>query len=283
MMRPMEIPVESPLFEIVTTTTGAISIKNNAVGEIMHNPVGPWLEANSLYIEQSQLGRRLQQMNAGEELVIFDVGLGAAANALAVLHCARECNKKIRLISFEKDLSLLRFALEHSEDFAHFSGFETAIGTLLLKGEWHSENIAWELRHGNFLELIDQENFKADFIYFDPYSPKMNKEMWGMECFKKIRERCAPDAVLYTYSRATPIRAALLASGFYVGSGVATGLKDETTQAALDINQLSMPLGKRWLERWNNSHTPLPFDCTTGEAAGVREKILGHGQFYESN
>ncbi len=76
-----------PLFEIVTTTLGVTSIRHKIVDEIMHNPVGPWAEANALYIEQSKLGQRLAA--PGEELILFDVGLGAAANALAALHCAK--------------------------------------------------------------------------------------------------------------------------------------------------------------------------------------------------
>ena len=46
-------------FEIVTTTAGAVSIRNIVVNEIMHNPVGPWREANDLYIKQSLFEERL--------------------------------------------------------------------------------------------------------------------------------------------------------------------------------------------------------------------------------
>ena len=114
-----------PLFEIVTTTAGAVSIRNKALNEIMHNPVGPWAEANSLYIDQSKLEDRLRETSE-EELVLFDVGLGAAANALAALHCAARIpgrSRVLKLISFERDLELLRFALQNSSKFAHFSGF----------------------------------------------------------------------------------------------------------------------------------------------------------------
>src|SRR5688572_17471064 len=97
-----------PLFEIVTTTAGAISIRNKQVNEIMHNPVGPWVEANALYIDQSHLRERL--IEAPEEFVIFDVGLGAAANSLAALACIKSLGPKsrpVRIVSFERELELL--------------------------------------------------------------------------------------------------------------------------------------------------------------------------------
>src|SRR4051812_12823188 len=116
--------MEHPLFEIVTTKTGAVSIRNKLVNEIMHNPVGPWIEANSLYINQSCLRERLSaSTDTDNEFVLFDVGLGAAANAVAVLSCARaligagKMARPIRIISFEKDLELLKFALSHVDKF----------------------------------------------------------------------------------------------------------------------------------------------------------------------
>ena len=99
--RVIEDSKPSGKFELVTTRMGALSIRDNVSREIMHNPVGPWLEANSLYIEQSRLQRRLGE-DLNSELVIFDVGLGAAANALAALHCARALavRRPLRLVSF---------------------------------------------------------------------------------------------------------------------------------------------------------------------------------------
>ena len=276
--------MEHPVFEIVRTTTGAISIRNKIVNEIMHNPVGPWLEANSLYIEQSKLKSQLTDGGA-EELVVFDVGLGAAANALATLHCAMEMPRKLRLISFEIDLELLRFALAHAEQFEHFKGFEESISQLLENGFWKTDKISWELREGDFLKLIDQEVYKPHLIYFDPYSPKKNRDMWSLATFSKIFSRSrSPDegaTVLYTYSQSTPIRAAMIAAGFFVGHGSATGLKDETTQASTQLKSLGLPFGAKWLSRWKNSRTPFPFGTPSEEEDKIRQRILSHPQFAE--
>lgn len=268
-----------PSFEIVTTTAGAISIRDNESKEIMHNPVGPWLEANTLYIAQSRLAEKLSETRT-DEVLVFDVGLGAAANALAALHCSRRLLKrKLHLISFEKNLELLKFALAHADQFSHFHACTDAITTLLTTGIFKEQNFCWELRHGDFLSLIESEKEKAQIIFYDPYSPRKNQEMWTTACFKKLIKRCRPDACLYTYSQATPIRSALLAAGFFVGEGVGIGLKETTTEAALTIENLRLPLDKRWLTRFQSSHTPYPLDCEPGQEKEIRDSILHHPQF----
>lgn len=273
-----------PLFEIVTTTAGAVSIRNKVVNEIMHNPVGPWAEANALYIEQSKLRDRLRRTGDvkidAEEFVLFDVGLGAAANALAVLACVHGLGdeaRPFRMISFEREMELLKFALEHSAEFAHFKGYEPALQTLLETGKWSAGQVHWELRQGDFLELIDAEPFKANMIYFDPYSPKVNQDMWGASTFRKLRAKARSaeegGASLYTYSQATRIRVAMMHAGFFVGYGSSTGLKAETTEASTDILKLKSPLGRPWKERWKKSHLRYPFDCAPENEASTDEFV----------
>lgn len=277
--------MDPPLFEIVLTSAGAVSIRNNVVNETMHNPVGPWAEANGLYIEPSRLADRLEAACERDvELVVFDVGLGAAANALAILHCARRFPMaRVRIVSFERDLDLLRFALAHAHHFEHFRGFEPAMREILERGAWTDGRVSWELRHGDFVELIEREPFRPHLIYFDPYSPKMNRDMWSTACFRKIRaisrESNDGGTLLCTYSQATPIRTALLAAGFFVGHGVGTGLKEETTQAATVLSDLDRPLDARWLVRWSRSDSPWPFDCEPQDEVGIRGLIEGHAQF----
>ena len=276
-----------PLFEIVTTTAGAVSIRNKQLNEIMHNPVGPWAEANALYVDQSKLSDRLSQ-TAIDELVVFDVGLGAAANALAALHCARNVHMRgegrpLRIVSFERELELLRFALKHADRFAHFAGFTTAIETLLEKGEWSGPKVAWELRHGDFRELIQTEKHRPHLIYFDPYSSKVNREMWSVDCFKSVRrvsrESAEGGTLLYTYSQATPVRVAILAGGFFLGRGPSTGPKEETTIAATVLSDLENPMGEAWYGRWERSHIQVPFECRPEDEAKIRDFVRSHPQF----
>src|SRR5277367_3631317 len=59
-------------------------IRDTDSGEVMHSVNDPAEEARSLYVEQSRLLERLES-GSEEPLVVWDVGLGAAANAMAAI------------------------------------------------------------------------------------------------------------------------------------------------------------------------------------------------------
>jgi tRNA U34 5-methylaminomethyl-2-thiouridine-forming methyltransferase MnmC len=276
--------LQHPLFEIVRTTTGVLSIRNKVVNEIMHNPVGPWIEANTLYIDQSNLKKFLSEAN-NSEFVVYDVGLGAAANSLAILACANslpESHRKLRIVSFEKDLELLRFALSYAEQFEHFHGYEAAIAELLKNKIWSSNAITWELREGDFVDLVRLEASKPHLIYFDPYSPRVNREMWSVQTFKHLQSRFRSleegGTRLYTYSQATPIRVAMIMAGFCVGRGQSTGLKKETTEAASHLQLLNSPLAQSWFDRWLKSQEPYPFETRKEDQDSVRAAVTSYMQ-----
>ena len=275
-------------FEIVQTTTGATSIRNKIVNEIMHNPIGPWQEANALYVEQSGLRLRLQNGRTND-LVIYDIGLGAASNAVASIHCALtlgQAGRRLHIISFENNLALLEFTLLNAHEFSHLTGYSEALEAILRDHHWTSPcgRIVWDLRAGDFLDLIDQETSYPEIVYFDPYSPSVNEDMWTLSCFTKLRLRCAAaegqEATdLFTYSIATPIRAAMFLAGFYVGYGLPTGLKVETTHASTHLNTLSQPLSERWYERWQRSDKQLPFDAENYDSLALQRRMAQHSQF----
>jgi len=65
-------------YQIVQLKNGAYSVRSVADAETFHPVIGPAAEAKALYIRQLRLLERFQA--AREEFVIWDVGLGAAAN-----------------------------------------------------------------------------------------------------------------------------------------------------------------------------------------------------------
>ncbi len=275
------------LFELVTTRSGALSIRNVALNETMHGPVGPWGEANALYVVPSGLTARLVAPTP-RDLVLFDVGLGAAANALAAIRAALDLGasprRRLHVVSFERDMNLLAFALDHFEAFPHFAGFRAAIEAVLRTHEWRSPcgTVKWELRVGDFLATIGHEASRPDLVFHDPYSPAANQEMWNVACFEKLRKLAwdGPEPTsLYTYSCATPVRAALLLAGFFVGLGPSTGLKKNTTQASTRREGLADPVGERWLRCWQRSHTRYPLGTRPDAYEAVTGLMREHPQF----
>ena len=77
----------------------------------MHPVIGAEVESERLYVAQSRLAERL--LGPGPALVLFDVGLGAAGNALAAIRAARVAppgRRPLAVVSFERELGALALA-----------------------------------------------------------------------------------------------------------------------------------------------------------------------------
>jgi queuine tRNA-ribosyltransferase len=270
-----------PRFAIVTTSSGAPAVLDREVGEVMHPGLGATAEAEQLYVTQAQLAARLAA--GGAPLVLFDVGLGAAANALAALRCARAAPAGARpllVYSFERDLAAL--ALAASVDGAarlQWSAADRAAAVALLEHGVHAEaGLRWQLLPGCALDALARVPQPAELVFWDPWSPRSNAELWTVRAFATLRKHCAPGAEVFTYSRATAVRSALLLAGFHVGTGALVGTK-ETTAAALAPARPAQPLDRRWLARLQRSSAAWPSDIAAADQPAAWLRIAAHPQF----
>ena len=269
---------------------GFASIRQVSSGEIMHMRTPPMEEAHSLYVEQSHLAQRLSASD--EPLVIWDVGLGAAANAMAAIQ-SYEAQAKLgpvrpmRLISFENDLDSLRLALRHDEKFPYLRHGGPA--GIAARGEWDSKlhpGLSWQLVRGDFLETVTHAPAPPDLIFYDMFSRKTHGEQWTIEIFRRLFGACAGCAAeLFTYSHSTAARAALLAAGFYVAKGRPAGAKEETTiaftpaAAGSPFTRSYELLAADWVRRWHRSHAKFPQEIPTEERPAFEKLIQSHEQF----
>ncbi len=278
-------------FELVTLRNGTRAVRHTGHGEVMHPSIGPWQEAQALYVQQSQLAEKL--LADGPPLRIWDVGLGAGTNAVAALTCARELGERqrrpLKVLSFEIDLAPLRLALADREGFPFLQPFAEAGKALATTQVWREGLLEWELHLGDAAALWGERKQPrgpwepADIIFFDPFSPASNPAMWTPSAFQLLRSHAREDGegcTLFTYSAATPTRVCLLLGGFLVGTGIATGMKKETTVAATRRELLREPLDERWLARWERSTAQGPHGITTSEE--LQSAIRGHAQFNQT-
>jgi tRNA U34 5-methylaminomethyl-2-thiouridine-forming methyltransferase MnmC len=177
---------------IVYLRNGACSIRSLAEAETFHPVIGPAIEAEALYVRQLRLPERVRETSG--EFVIWDVGLGAAANALTAIRSIREylakrwssrfsvppdklklelqhpAPKILRLISFDLTTDAAAFALEHGAELGYVAGYESALAELIKN---HSAKfgddllqVEWTLEPGDFPAML--KSWSSSFSLFGP-------------------------------------------------------------------------------------------------------------------
>ena len=251
-------------YKLVTLTNGIISLCSEENNETFHPGIGPEAEAEILYVGQLKMAERMA--SCSEEFIVWDVGLGAAANAIGALKATQHISGSLRLVSFDCTEGALRFAVENAEELGYVKDYEEIINRLLADRSITFQNnnttVTWEFHLADFPALL-QEHLQQKgtgkiptlpaphAIMFDAYSPVTNPAMWTQSLFTSLFSFLSPDrpCSMSTYSRSTMLRVSLLRAGFFVGSGESTGMKAETTVASNSLDLLSRPLQIKWLDR----------------------------------
>jgi len=277
-------------YQLVTLANGERTLFSASYGEKMHPGLGPRAEADLLYVRQLQIPERLAKTSG--EFVIWDVGLGAAANAIAVLRATAQIPGHLRLVSFDNTAEPLEFALKNSAALGYISGYEDQLNKLLLAKKTGFINgslrVDWQFCLGDFPAWLSQGRRDVPpphAIFYDAFSPAKNPAMWTLPVFQNLYRTLNPGhpCALTTYSRSTLFRATLLLAGFFVGVGHATGMKEETTIAANTLDLISEPLDHRWLARARRSHSAEPLCQPVYSRAPLSpasvSRLLVHSQF----
>jgi queuine tRNA-ribosyltransferase len=260
---------------------GFANIVHRASGEIMHSRTPPMEEAQRVYVEQADLAAKLRA--PGGPLILWDVGLGAAANAIAAIQCHEAAQAPVRplhIVSFENDLDSLRLALLHREKFPylHHAGPDE----LLRDGHWQSGNLSWQLVVGDFVETMAQAPAPPEVIFYDMFSPKTCGEAWQFPTFRQLFALCRDaSTTLCTYTLSTGSRAIMLSAGFWIARGRNAGEKAETTIALTPaaVASLHTLLGPEWLAKWERSTAKFPADLPPEARATFERSIREHPQF----
>jgi tRNA U34 5-methylaminomethyl-2-thiouridine-forming methyltransferase MnmC len=277
-------------YQLVTLANGQCTLFSASYGEKMHPGLGPRAEADLLYVQQLHIRERLAKFSC--EFVIWDVGLGAAANAIAVLRATTHNPGRLRLVSFDNTAEPLEFALKNSAALGYLSGYEDQLSELLrtktIAFSNGSLNVDWQFHLDDFPAWLSQGRRAVPpphAIFYDAFSPAKNPAMWTLLGFQNLGRALDPQrpCALTTYSRSTLLRTTLLLAGFFVGAGHATGMKEETTIAANTLDLIREPLDHRWLARARRSHSAEPLRQPTYSRAALTpasiSALLTHSQF----
>jgi tRNA U34 5-methylaminomethyl-2-thiouridine-forming methyltransferase MnmC len=271
-------------YVLVETVKGVPTFRHVATGENLHGQAGPWEETMHLYIGPSGL------LEMAGSCVVYDVGMGCAAQVLGAL-CAWRKNKNLRrcvVVSFDLEKRGVEALLQECALFPFAHGERGFLEQMVQRNEVSlvledGREFAWSFVSGDFRETIRSDLASrlplADVVFYDFFSPSSHPHLWTYDVFRHLRERVSHHAVLFTYSCATRVRAAMLAADFCVGLGVPSGKKAKTTVASPRYSLLREPLPLSWLTTFQRSHAGF-LECEDETLIPViRQKVLEHRQF----
>ena len=205
--------------KLVKTKDGSYTAFSKIAGEHYHTISGAIEEAFEKHV--NALG-----IENGMHILDFCFGLGY--NSIA----ACKDHDNLQIIGLENDLKIIE-AMKDIEILdilkIKFDAFRDIAENLDVTD---NNNNRIQILLGDALQKIDElPNEIFDRVFFDPFSPKKQPEMWSEEIFQKIYNKMKIGAKLSTYSCAKQIRKNMISVGFKVMDGPVIGRKSPATIA----------------------------------------------------
>ncbi len=265
--------VEGSRLPLLETADGSRTLFSSLYGEAYHSASGALTESFVKFCGPC----RIERLARGGRLSLLDVGFGLGYNILAALAAARRSNPdcRVEIVSLEKDVPAVETldVLHLPAEYGFFFGVVKAVAA---DHRFEGEGITVDLMHGDARSGIRMVDRRFDAVFLDPFSPAKNPELWTVEFFGEIYDRMEEDAVLATYSAATPVRCGLIEAGFRIGPGPGDGMKRGGTVAAK--SDVIREFGAEEMERLSRSPERVPYhdpglDSTAQEIISLRERL----------
>jgi len=199
--------------EIVVTNDGSCTLYSAEFDECYHSSSDGALNESL----QKHVLPAFKFAAQKEKLTILDICYGLGFNTLATLwyHKQNNLESKLHIIAPELDRNLVE-SLKNFSYPKEFESFRDIIKMLSKEFFYEDKQIKIEILLGDAREEIKKISSKIDIIYQDAFSPKKNPALWTYEWFRDLKQISSEDALLTTYSIATPIRLGLFENGFRV-------------------------------------------------------------------
>lgn len=216
-------------YSVIKTEDDSLSLYSDEHEQAMHSMSGAYQESLLKHIFPSMILECPR-----DELYVLDIGFGIGYNILALIieFTRKNTNRKLNIISFEKDnsiQSIIRNIAFDDEREKIYSKIKDCLST----GSMNYGGCSIQIKFGDARKSIKELNtYIFDAVFHDPYSPSKNPELWTVDFFKEIKNLMNDGAILTTYSSANQIRMALAEAGFNIYKGPSVGKKREGTLAS---------------------------------------------------
>jgi len=223
------------------TADGSFTFFSNQFGESFHSFHGAIQEAQLKFVEPTGLALKARKPS----LQLLDVCYGLGYNTAAALKTIWAINPNcyVEVVGLELNPSVPQAAIAHN--LLSFCGgdYTQVLSQLATEHQVHKDRFKATLLIGDArttISLVHQSGFKADAIFFDPFSPPNCPQLWTVEFIEQVAKCLGSDGKMATYSCAAAVRKALIATGLQIGSTPPVGRRSPGTVASWVANDLPM-------------------------------------------
>jgi predicted methyltransferase len=203
----------------VVTKDGSITYFNENDNDYYHSQSGAREEA---------FEKHVKALDVVSGSVVFDMFFGLGYNSAALIDVVK---KDLVIYCFENDKEILSKILGIDAEFESWGVIQEFVRGFIENDikVYSSGDVKLIMLFGDAREKIKTINIKADFIFFDPFSPAKVPKLWDVDFLKDIRLKMNPGAKLSTYSCAKIVKGNFNLAGFNVGDGPIVGRRSPST------------------------------------------------------
>ncbi len=243
--------------EAVFTDDGSVTFFSEDFKEHYHASIGARTEAEEKFLGPSKLEDRLKI----GEVRLLDVCFGLGYNSLCALNLAKRIGGSLKIDALEIDRRVVRNAAKNvpASENDQFC-WNAALSDLYENAVWENGNCSVKMHWGDArwnLQNLPDSSF--DLIYLDAFSTQKCSELWTVEFFKELHRVMKPNAALFTYCAALPVRSGLFEAGFFVGETEPVGRARGGTIASKNGDDIILKISAEELDSIQNSTRGFPY------------------------
>ena len=256
--------------ERIKTADGTETLFNDEYGEAYHSTkAGAYTESLHKFINPCRIPELAKEKGF---IRILDVGFGLGYNVAVAIKEATQSNSDVKLdiISIEKDKKIFEKikSLDIPDNLkdiykqildGKFTKLKIGNKSInVYKSE--NKNFSLNILFGEgrqLIKLLTADNYKFNCIFYDPFSPKVNTEMWTLDLFRYIKKLLDKKGIFATYSASLSVRKGLIEAGLKIGLVEPIGRKSYSTVATIEGD--IPPLTEREANRIKKSPYAIPY------------------------
>lgn len=216
------IETDYPPLCIQITDDGSRTLLDSSSKVAFHSASGALSETRHVYFRNSGVQQRISD---GVETSVLEVGLGTAMGLLLTLGAARDRETKLHYTALERTwlpAKLIRQLnpwawTEHRDLVDRYLDWRNQIPDNPTDGcyRWQVDPHCKVIIHiGTALRWAPNDQNRYDAIYFDPFDPSVDADLWSPKMLQRMHDALALDGRLVSYCVKRSVRDTLRACGF---------------------------------------------------------------------